>query len=228
MALALMWIVMIVTPCVGATKAHHHKEHKGHAGGKWEAGNWSPCILDKEHIMDSEGLCRGYRLRFVICRVHGSKSYTDSECSMPSPARAIHCKTPCPQNCIVGPWSRWSSCSCHDSSSHRTRTVLVAPSQGGEGCPDLIQSRPCPGDCLNISPSLIRDEALLEAPSQNVKLRVGKWGPCQALRGEGMMSEKRQARLLEGHRGAGIGGEKAGKRTRTELPEAWVPPKRGL
>ncbi|XP_068246723.1 thrombospondin type-1 domain-containing protein 7B-like [Palaemon carinicauda] len=96
---------------------------------KWEAGNWSPCILDKEYIMDSEGLCRGYRLKFVICRVNGSIYYTDSECSTPSPARAIYCKTPCPQNCIVGPWSRWSSCSCQDSSSQRTRTVLVAPSQ---------------------------------------------------------------------------------------------------
>ena len=53
---------------------------------------------------------------------------------------------PCaPTNCEVSKWSAWSKCSaaCGGGSQSRSRTVTVAPSNGGDACPELSESQAC-------------------------------------------------------------------------------------
>ena len=51
----------------------------------------------------------------------------------------------CPVDCVVGPWSPWSSCdpSCGPGHQTRLRTVSVAPQNGGVVCPALTESQSC-------------------------------------------------------------------------------------
>jgi hypothetical protein len=55
------------------------------------------------------------------------------------------------QNCVVGPWSNWSSCECYYNDDDelicgqetRTRNIITPPLNGGTPCPPLIETRPC-------------------------------------------------------------------------------------
>lgn len=66
------------------------------------------------------------------------------------------CNTqPCPINCVVSDWSKWSACSseCGDGIQNSTRTIQTQSAHGGKACPDLIRTqkcnlKPCPVDCL--------------------------------------------------------------------------------
>eukprot|EP00937_MAST-01D_sp_MAST-1D-sp2_P001076 g1076.t1 len=61
------------------------------------------------------------------------------------------CNTnPCPRDCVVTEWSRWSVCSrsCStagdgDGAQERTRQIRVTPQHGGLACPVLKELRPC-------------------------------------------------------------------------------------
>eukprot|EP00917_Polyrhabdina_sp_WS-2016_P010327 GHVP01022791.1.p1 GENE.GHVP01022791.1~~GHVP01022791.1.p1 ORF type:complete len:2740 (+),score=457.13 GHVP01022791.1:18-8237(+) len=54
-------------------------------------------------------------------------------------------EAPCPDDCVVGDWERWSECSveCGQGISTRIRSVLVQPRGLGTPCPALLQERPC-------------------------------------------------------------------------------------
>ena len=74
-----------------------------------------------------------------------------------SPRSEVSCHVPCPQDCIVSPWSPWSDCPppvC-SSRSHRprlplrqrNRTVLAGAGPGGLACPasdSLMEMGACP------------------------------------------------------------------------------------
>lgn len=57
------------------------------------------------------------------------------------PPTEVACEVPCPADCVVGPWSPWSSCShsCATKTAEgrqsRTRTVLAIPGKGNAACP---------------------------------------------------------------------------------------------
>lgn len=72
------------------------------------------------------------------------------------------CNTdPCPQDCAVTAWGRWTTCSrtCSvhgdgEGKQQRTRQILVVPEHGGRACPVLKQLRPCanvPCGCSHVS-----------------------------------------------------------------------------
>ena len=73
------------------------------------------------------------------------------------PRQSVECDVPCPQDCIVSPWSPWSSCPTPvcTSRSHqprlplrqRNRTVLAVAGAGGQSCPppdSLMEMGACP------------------------------------------------------------------------------------
>eukprot|EP01012_Entosiphon_sulcatum_P049575 TRINITY_DN6820_c0_g1_i6.p1 TRINITY_DN6820_c0_g1~~TRINITY_DN6820_c0_g1_i6.p1 ORF type:complete len:7637 (+),score=112.47 TRINITY_DN6820_c0_g1_i6:5459-28369(+) len=68
----------------------------------------------------------------------------------------MHCNVqPCPIDCVVSGWSEWSTCTatCGGGDRQRTRSVLVATSNGGKACPTLLEvsacnPTPCPIDCV--------------------------------------------------------------------------------
>jgi hypothetical protein len=63
-------------------------------------------------------------------------------------------KSPCPVDCAVGTWGKWSTCtqSCGDGYQHQYRQVIKVWAFGGIRCPSLVHKRqcnpwPCPIDC---------------------------------------------------------------------------------
>ena len=99
-----------------------------------------------------------------------------TSCPSPKPATEISCVTLCPQDCVVGPWSSWSSCENCRKSSHRTRSVIVAPSNGGRTCPELTEIRSCQNTCPDLSTTT--ESSSSPRPEGEARLRVGEWGPC--------------------------------------------------
>jgi hypothetical protein len=61
--------------------------------------------------------------------------------------RQIECgKEACPQDCLVTPWTEWSTCSqsCGVGGTHlRTRQAAVTAAHGGKTCPDLQETEAC-------------------------------------------------------------------------------------
>lgn len=53
--------------------------------------------------------------------------------------------TLCPIDCMVSPWSDWSTCSatCGGGTQSRTRTVITPAYYGGAACPALLETQPC-------------------------------------------------------------------------------------
>jgi len=52
---------------------------------------------------------------------------------------------PCPIDCVVSPWSQWSTCtkSCNGGTTSRKREILQPPTFGGVGCPIHDVTKPC-------------------------------------------------------------------------------------
>lgn len=72
-----------------------------------------------------------------------------------------------PVDCVVGPWTEFSSCSktCGGGTSTRTRAVVTPSSGGGKVCPSLQESQTC-----NTTP----------CNSQCVLSEWGAWSTCDA------------------------------------------------
>ena len=51
----------------------------------------------------------------------------------------------CPIDCVVGPWSSYSSC-VNGTMTH-TRSITTSPAYGGQVCPPLTEGSNCPVDC---------------------------------------------------------------------------------
>ena len=73
------------------------------------------------------------------------------------PRERVECSVPCPQDCILSPWSDWTSCPppvCSSRSRQprlplrqRNRTVLAVAGAGGQACPppdSLMEMSACP------------------------------------------------------------------------------------
>ena len=131
---------------------------------------------------------------------------------------------PCgPVSCQVSVWSGWGACSeaCGGGERERTRTVTVAPSNGGAKCPPLSEldvhcnEEPCTGSCSDCNGGTsgscrhdldgtclayaTQDGGLNVCPSGSseclpVACEVGawsKWGKCSAFCGGGSQTRTR-------------------------------------
>jgi hypothetical protein len=70
---------------------------------------------------------------------HFSVTAEISDICEPLRTVAFHCGGKV--DCVVSEWSNWSE--CRNGRQHRTRTVLVPPSNGGRVCPPLEEERDC-------------------------------------------------------------------------------------
>ncbi|NXA36109.1 THS7B protein, partial [Eudromia elegans] len=88
----------------------------------------------------------------------------------PAPPTEQACLLPCPRDCVLSEFSRWSACGCPRRTQHRTRALLAPPLYGGAQCPNLTETRSCvPSACV---------------PGEQefaYSLRVGPWGTCRPL-----------------------------------------------
>jgi thrombospondin type 1 repeat protein len=98
-------------------------------------GDWSACSKD----------CGGgtqMRTRKVVTpAMNGGKDCPDLGETQPCNTQAC----PKPIDCVVSDWTDWSKCSkdCGGGTQQRTRKVSTPAQNGGAGCPDLSETRPC-------------------------------------------------------------------------------------
>jgi len=110
-----------------------------------ECAAWRVDALDACQLPENFTCGLGYRQLVLHCRRNFDQEIVeDKECSMltlPS-LEQVGCQVSCPNDCVMSPWSEWSS--CVQNRSRRTRYVVGLPSAGGEPCPlEAIQERPC-------------------------------------------------------------------------------------
>ena len=89
----------------------------------------------------------------ILCHAQITTSPSCSGKACPSLSETIDCNPGCCSvECSVGQWSPWSVCSksCGGGSETRSRNVLISPSCGGSGCPNLFESRICNDQCCPV------------------------------------------------------------------------------
>jgi uncharacterized protein YegL len=94
----------------------------------------------------------------------------------------------CPVNCEMSEWSGWSGCTaeCEGGVQAHTRSILTLPSNGGESCNTIEESRACNTESCD------RDCTLADWTS---------WAPCSVACGGGF--QERYKHVLVPIRGAG-------------------------
>nr|XP_035954152.1 thrombospondin type-1 domain-containing protein 7A isoform X2 [Halichoerus grypus] len=146
----------------------------------WQTGPWGQCIEDTSvssfnttTTWNGEASCSvGMQTRKVICvRVNvgqvGPKKCPESL----RPETVRPCLLPCRKDCIVTPYSDWTSCpsSCKEGDSgvrkqSRHRVIIQLPANGGRDCMDPLY-----------------EEKVCEAPQvcQSYRWKTHKWRRCQ-------------------------------------------------
>ncbi|ELK12543.1 Thrombospondin type-1 domain-containing protein 7A [Pteropus alecto] len=146
----------------------------------WQTGPWGQCIEDTSvssfnttTTWNGEASCSvGMQTRKVICvRVNvgqvGPKKCPESL----RPETVRPCLLPCRKDCIVTPYSDWTSCpsSCKEGDSgvkkqSRHRVIIQLPASGGRDCVDPLY-----------------EEKACEAPQmcQSYRWKTHKWRRCQ-------------------------------------------------
>ena len=116
----------------------------------WQEHAWSNCTLSWMGRPEQEYCGNGIQRRIVECIVssHNTSTY-DARCErLPKPISSQACFIPCPIDCIVSPFSKWSECEhCTvilNSTRTRERKILVEPANGGQRCPHLNETDLCP------------------------------------------------------------------------------------
>ena len=112
----------------------------------WYAEPWKDCIIPALGNADYCG--NGTQGRIVKCINAGmNETVFEGHCEhLPKLSDIQTCNIPCPVDCKVSNFSLWTECfnTCDVSTNQsRWRHVFVNDSNGGQGCPDLLQEKPC-------------------------------------------------------------------------------------
>ncbi|EDV21864.1 uncharacterized protein TRIADDRAFT_59505 [Trichoplax adhaerens] len=118
---------------------------------QWKTGEWSLCQIRWPSLLAGQQQCGnvGWQSRAVWCVNDRGNMVNEKYCQHDGgqenkPVFNRLCIIDCKRDCLVGPWSEWSSCcSPYRSFSRRHRQVLIPPKQNGQACPPLTESRNC-------------------------------------------------------------------------------------
>uniref|UniRef100_A0A8C9T5G6 Thrombospondin type-1 domain-containing protein 7A n=1 Tax=Scleropages formosus TaxID=113540 RepID=A0A8C9T5G6_SCLFO len=146
----------------------------------WQTGPWGQCIEDTSGAALNATLGRpadtscslGMQTRKVICVRVNVGQVPPKKCPESlRPETVRPCLLPCKRDCVVTPYSDWSSCpsTCQADGGakrkqFRKRIILQLPANGGQDCPEVLyQEREC------------------EAPSvcPGYRWKTHKWRRCQ-------------------------------------------------
>nr|XP_023677065.1 thrombospondin type-1 domain-containing protein 7B-like isoform X1 [Paramormyrops kingsleyae] len=135
----------------------------------WRTTDWADCQVppllspqDQRHGNLSFFCGGGIQTREIHCvqlsdstaphnRKEVSRPVIGRLCSGPLPTAVQHCSIPCPEECLLSPWSAWGPC-LHDNClepqgrkgfRQRRRHVVREPAYTSRGCPHLVESIPC-------------------------------------------------------------------------------------
>ena len=112
----------------------------------WYVQPWKNCIISALGNTDYCG--NGTQRRIVKC-IDGATNQTvfEEHCEhLPKPSAIQTCNIPCPVDCKVSNFSHWTECpnTCDAlTDQSRRRRILVNSSNGGQGCPTLVQTKLC-------------------------------------------------------------------------------------
>ncbi|XP_067467764.1 thrombospondin type-1 domain-containing protein 7A [Thunnus thynnus] len=148
----------------------------------WQTGPWGQCIEDSSIPATNTSVGRtrgddascsvGMQTRKVICVRVNVGQVPPKKCPESlRPDTVRPCLLPCKRDCMVTPYSDWSTCpsTCQAGGNtkkkqYRKRIVIQLPANGGQDCPEVLnQEREC------------------EAPSvcQGYRWKTHKWRRCQ-------------------------------------------------
>ncbi|XP_046713402.1 thrombospondin type-1 domain-containing protein 7B isoform X2 [Silurus meridionalis] len=112
----------------------------------WRVTSQGPCL-------PHDRACgRGVQEQTVECVTVTGDTVPIEQCPGDRPPVREPCQMPCPDDCVLGEWSSWSSCShcCSGKQAQgkqtRSRLILAPPGEQGKGClpaPVLEQWRAC-------------------------------------------------------------------------------------
>uniref|UniRef100_A0A8C5A8R5 Thrombospondin, type I, domain containing 7Ab n=1 Tax=Gadus morhua TaxID=8049 RepID=A0A8C5A8R5_GADMO len=145
----------------------------------WQTGPWGTCTEDPNAGTtnstvgeDLTSCSTGVQTRKVICVRVNVGQVPPKKCPEgPRPGTIRPCSLPCKKDCIVTPFSDWTSCppTCDTGSSvkqkqTRSRLVIQFPANGGQDCPEPLEEE---RDC--------------EAPKvcPGYRWKTHKWRKCQ-------------------------------------------------
>ena len=127
----------------------------------WQVVEQGPCRLESSNAVCGVGK---RRLEAQCLQWDGKPANASLGCaSLQRPRKKEECSVPCPHDCIVSPWSPWSSCPAplcptpHHQQRlplrQRNRTILATAGTDGRTCPSidsLLEMAACPtlsGQC---------------------------------------------------------------------------------
>ncbi|CAM9116276.1 unnamed protein product, partial [Lampetra planeri] len=140
----------------------------------WQTGPWGLCTEDPSVSAlntsamsarsDGQGTCaKGMQTRKVICVRVNVGQVPPKKCpDGPRPSTVRPCQLPCKKDCIMTPFSNWTSCpvTCDAAGNavqkkqSRKRLIIQMPSNGGQECPEVLEEeRDCevPKTCPGVS-----------------------------------------------------------------------------
>ena len=90
----------------------------------------------------------GIQRRHVLCKRDDGVEVEDAHCERDSTAlvrRHRACLIDCPQDCQLGDWMEWTSCStvCGPGLRQRYREPITPAANGGRPCPSLVENSTC-------------------------------------------------------------------------------------
>jgi hypothetical protein len=144
--------------------------------GVSEWSSWSTCSLSCEAIGGTIGPGLTPNGNFSRTRTV-TRFPKNGGAACPTLTETATCNTtPCPQNCVVGEWSAFSTCSATcpavgatepyvtTGSQTRTRAIVTSPTAGGAACSSLREDQNCNRTCI---------------PDVNCELTpFGQWSAC--------------------------------------------------